>query len=126
MTNKKKNLYLWIGTILILFVVYQFSIKKTLNLRHANQLHQEAVARAMNIDADIEKYKTQLASFNANAVTSYSQDNLLELLSTFCLEHHLLIKGFSEPNQYEESTYDIIVNQIEVEGRFFKLQNVYL
>jgi len=126
MTNKKKNLYLWIGTILILFVVYQFSIKKTLNLRHANQLHQEAVARAMNIDADIEKYKTQLASFNANAVTSYSQDNLLELLSTFCLEHNLLIKGFPEPNQYEESTYDIIVNQIEVEGRFFKLQNVYL
>ena len=89
MTNKKKNLYLWIGTILILFVVYQFSIKKTLNLRHANQLHQEAVACATNIDAGIEKYKTQLASFNANAITSYSQENLLELLSTFCVQHNL-------------------------------------
>ena len=29
-----------------------------------------------------------------------------------------MIKGFPEPNQYEESTYDIIVNQIEVEGQF--------
>jgi len=89
MTNNRKNLYLWIGTILILFVAYQFSIKKTLNLRYANQLYQEAIARATNIDADIEKYKTQLASFNANAITSYSQENLLELLSTFCLEHNL-------------------------------------
>jgi hypothetical protein len=93
MSNKKKNLYLWIGTVLILFVAYQFSIKKTLNLRYANQLHQQSVARTTNIDVDIKKYKTQLASFNANAITSYSQENLLELLSTFCLEHNLLIKG---------------------------------
>jgi hypothetical protein len=54
-----------------------------------------------------KKHKTQLASFNANTMTSYSQENLLELLSTFCLEHNLLIKGFPEPSQYEESTYDV-------------------
>lgn len=118
MTNKKKNLYLLVGTVLILLVAYQFSIKKTLNLRQANQQHQQAIVRAMNIDTDIEKYQAQLANFNTNAVTSYSQENLLELLSTFCLEHDLLIKDFPEPNQYEESTYDIIANQIEVEGRF--------
>jgi hypothetical protein len=118
MTNKRKNIYLWFSSLLLLLLAHQFSIKKTLNLRHANQLHQQSVTRATNIDEDIEKYKTQLASFNANAITSYSQENLLELLSTFCLEHNLLIKGFPEPNQYEESTYDIIVNQIEVEGQF--------
>ncbi|MFT6938512.1 MAG: hypothetical protein ACJA1N_002819, partial [Saprospiraceae bacterium] len=51
---------------------YQFSIKKTLNLRHANQLHQhpEYSGRATNIDADIEKYKTQLATSNGNTIIS--------------------------------------------------------
>jgi hypothetical protein len=79
MTNKQKNIYLWLSSLLVLVVAYQFSIKKTLNLKQANQQHEYAIACAMNIDADIEKYKTQLASFNTNAITSYSQDNLLEL-----------------------------------------------
>ncbi|MFT6149526.1 MAG: hypothetical protein ACJAUH_002218, partial [Saprospiraceae bacterium] len=42
------------------------------NLRHANQLHQhpEYSGRATNIDADIEKYKTQLATSNGNTIIS--------------------------------------------------------
>ena len=76
----------------MVLLAYQFSIKKTLNLRQANRQHQQAnrqhqqaIARATNIDEDIEKYQAQLTAFNANTVTSYSQENLLELLSTSCI-----------------------------------------
>jgi hypothetical protein len=69
----------------LVLLAYQFSIKKTLNLRQANRQHQQAIARATNIDEDIEKYQAQLTAFNANTVTSYSQENLLELLSTSCI-----------------------------------------
>jgi hypothetical protein len=79
MTNKRKNIYLWFSSLLVLVLAYQFSIKKTLNLKQANQQHEYAIACAMNIDTDIEKYKTQLATSNGNTITSYSQGNLLEL-----------------------------------------------
>ena len=118
MTNKQKNIYLWLGSFLVLLLAYQFNIKETLNLRQANQQHQQAIARATNIDADIEKYQGQLTAFNANAVTSYSQENLLELLSTFCVQQDLLIKGFPEPKTYQEADYTIVSNRIEVEGSF--------
>ena len=118
MTNKRKNSYLWLSSLLVLILAYQFSIKKTLNLRQANEQHQQAIARATNIDADIAKYQEQLAAFNANTVTSYSQENLLELLSTFCVQQGLLIKGFPEPKTYQEADYTIVSNQIEVEGGF--------
>lgn len=118
MTNKRKNIYLWLSSLLVLVVAYQFSIKKTLNLKQANQQHQQAIARAINIDDDITKYQTQLAAFNVNAVTSYSQENLLELLSTFCVQQGLLIKGFPEPKTYQEADYTIVSNRIEVEGTF--------
>lgn len=118
MLNKQKNIYLWLSSLLVLVTAYQFSIKETLHLRQANQQHQQAIARAINIDADIEKYQGQLAAFNANTITSYSQDNLLELLSTFCVQQGLLIKEFPEPKTYQEADYTIVSNRIEVEGAF--------
>jgi hypothetical protein len=46
---------------------------------------------------NIEKYKTQLASFNANAITSYSQKKLS-------------IKDFPEPKTYQKADYTIVSN----------------
>jgi len=121
MTYKQKNYYLLGSAFLLLILSYQFSIKKTITLYQTNVLHQNTINQATNIEKDIQQYNQQLANFNTNTTTSYSQENLLELLSQFCTEHNLLLKGFPVSVPYEESTYNIIENRISVEGDFIDI-----
>lgn len=74
----------------------------------------------------MQQYQAQLATFSANAVTSYSQENLLDLLSDFCFKQEVLIKGFTAPQIYQEADYTIVSNTIEVEGDIHRYYAAHL
>lgn len=131
LTYRQKNKYLIVGTILFLLLVYWTTLSKTVELYHSNQRLQKQSNLVADAPAKIKQYERQIQQFeqrfqNVTQSGNDYQEQLLEVVSTFCQEHQLVLQNFPQPLVHTQNDFEVTTHIVEVEGSYHKLlQLVY-
>lgn len=115
-----------------LFVVYQLAISKSLELYNQNSSLKEKLITAKesykskeDLEKRIEKLDYHISSFFVDSLSH--QEYLLETISTYCHQHHVLIKEIPPKTEYREDNFEVGTHKILLEGDFIPLLKlVYL
>ena len=132
LTYQQKNKVLAIGYVVFLFVVYQLAISKSIELFSQNSSLKEKLITAKESyksKEELEKRKEKLdyhiSSFFVDSLSH--QEFLLETISTYCHQHHVLIKEIPAKTEYREDNFEVGTHKIVLEGDFIPLlKMVYL
>ncbi len=125
-TYRKKVQLLFIGIIVMLFLSYQFSFKKTINSYFEYSDNKEKLDSVQNAPQQISAVQKQLASIE-NAVrmnpdtSSDFQKMLLEKVSLYCQQNNLVLREFPQTIYFNNRDFEVETNQIVVEGSFIKI-----
>jgi len=121
---KKRTKYILIGTVIFLLVIYLLAIKKTVNLYQQNKTLTRQVDLAKDAPRGIKGYQERINDIDSKLshyISEYDQEYVLELVSNFCLKHHLLLSEFPKSETQEESDLLIETSTITAEGGFTNL-----
>ena len=109
MTYKQKNIALVIGFLLLLWLSYQFSIPKTLNLKkqYNNLLEDTAILengldKIRQLKAENSYYDSIFESKKIAASSSF-QNNLLTKVTAFGAENNLKVVSFNAPHVFDNN-----------------------
>lgn len=129
LTYKKKNQLLMVAMLVVLFLVYSFAIKKTLNIYNTYSVAEEKIALAANapvMAAHLEKELMQMDIRLGNEKTKKQNtaDALLELTTHYCQNNHAVLREFPKTTVSDQGDLLIETNQFVVEGDFSTLINL--
>ncbi len=62
--------------------------------------------------------KKKLANMQQSTLKPYNRERLLENLTNFCRNNHLLVRAFPEAQVVAQNENSVVTNQIEIEGSF--------
>ncbi len=127
MNGKQKNIALLIGFIVMLFISYQLSFKKTLDLRKTQErlskelsLLDNANDQMINLQVQNKQLEKVLLSNNVSLNQSFEQA-LFEKITDLSKKHRLQIVSFDKPHEYESDGANLLSYTIEVQGDFRNL-----
>jgi len=132
LTYKKKNLLLLIVAVLVGFMVYFLAVKKTAAAYsefNENKIRVEQAASAPLLAEQMEKELIVMDSKIASQNNHYENvdEALLSLITTYCQNHHAVLREFPETSYSEDGELSIETRQFRIGGNFFTLINlVYL
>ena len=132
MTYKKKNRLLIVVAILLVFISYNFAIKKTLVAKNDYSVAEEQIALASNapmLAAQLEKELIQMNDkIGADSLKGKNPgQKLLELVTDYCQTNQAVLREFPEATVTEQEKLTVETNLFIVEGNFSTLINlVYL
>ncbi|WP_459212527.1 hypothetical protein [Aquimarina rhabdastrellae] len=121
MTQRRKNIMLVVGLVLLFIIAYQFSFSKTFNLQSEISKLEAQGKSYRSAPKQLAKLKQQEKQFDEiltkNNVRGNSlQNNILKVLNTLSEIHNYKIIEFKEPHQYTEeatnkitTTYDFTI-----------------
>ena len=122
MEYKQKNRALVIGFVILLFVAYQFSLKKTLELHTSvNKLTKEkallsnAGERIQSLQLENKGLNSFLESNNVSADQSFEQ-TLFERMTNLKEQYNLKIVSFNELHKFESDGAMLLSYTIEIKG----------
>lgn len=133
LSYKKKNKLLLAGTVLLLFIVYSFAVKKTVLLR--SECKEMEATLEMAADAPVKAAMVQKKLDEMNALLGKereehgenTQEDLLGTVTGYCQKNNILLKEFPKALINKEKDFIVETNVFTVEGSFAKLlELVYL
>jgi len=129
LTYQQKNKVLVIGYAVFLFIVYQLAISKTWDLYSQNSLLEEKLVTAKESyksKGELEKKEAMLeghiSSFFVDSLNH--QEYLLETISTYCHQQHILIKEMPARTEYLEGDFEVGTHRVVLEGGFIPLLKI--
>jgi Tfp pilus assembly protein PilO len=132
LTYKKKLRVLAIGFAGMLFIVYSFALKKTLEVKADCEAKQEKLTLSKNLNEEVVSLKKQLAEMD-NVIgempdtSKKVMDNLLENITAYCSENNCTLKEIPGTHKAKDANFEIESNLITVQGSFHDLLGlVYL
>lgn len=124
MTIKQKNIALVVGLLILLLIAYQFSIKKTFELkRQARELRKEkellsdASQRILNLQQE-NRYLDEILKKKEISIENSFQQTLLQKLNTFQKSISINIISFNEPHRIEQNNTIVNTYSFEIKGSF--------
>ncbi|MFD2568592.1 hypothetical protein [Pseudotenacibaculum haliotis] len=127
MNSKQKNRALIFGFIILMLVAYQFSFKKTFELKASIQklsaekkLLSNANERIHYLQQHNAHLDSILRSNNVSADRSFEQ-NLFQKLEKLRKEYKTTIVSFDQPHEYVSEEATMVSYTIEVKGDFRNL-----
>ena len=127
MEYKQKNRILIAGFVVLLFIAYQFSLKKTFELHTSiNKLSKDkelllnAGGRIESMQMENKYLDAVLKSNDVSADKSFEQ-TLLEKTVQLEKQHQLKLVSFDKPHVYESDETSILSYVIEMKGDFRNL-----
>ncbi|CAM1356413.1 hypothetical protein [Tenacibaculum halocynthiae] len=127
MNNQQKNIGLLVGFLITLFVVYNFAIKNTFevknkysNLLKEKQLLNNATNRTIYLTQKNNFLDSILKSKNVSLKNSFQQ-TLLQKITSFSEEKKIEVLAFDEPHEFIEKNTTITTFSFEVKGDFSTL-----
>jgi hypothetical protein len=132
LTYQQKNKVLLVGYLIFLFAAYQLAISKSWELYTQNkELEEKINSSSSNYRGkeELEKKRQlldhRISSFFVDSVSH--QDYLLGTISTYCNQHHVLIKEIPAMSKYIEDDFEVGTYKVVLEGDFIPLlKMVYL
>jgi Tfp pilus assembly protein PilO len=123
LTYKKKFLYLVVGGVLLLCLVYTFSINETLKLRSSYIELKNRYDGVFDASSSILFYEKELNKIDSlmvikNDKGNYTQEALLRKVTEFGRAHNLTIINFPAPHQFIENGYKINTYEASISGSF--------
>jgi len=127
MTDQQKNIGLIVGFLILLMISYQFSIKRTLELKErAVKLNNEkemlsnASERIFSLQQENKHLDAILQKKEISIENSYQQ-TLLQKLNSFQKIVPVEIISFHEPHIFEENNTILKTYSFEIKGEFSSL-----
>jgi hypothetical protein len=125
LNSKQKNKLLLIGAILILWCVYAFAIRNTLDARSQCKMFQQQIDSAADAPSRLEHLQEelqQLETITGNNDTANSlHERLLEIVTNYCQENNITLRDFASPICYSQAEWLVETHSITVEGNFIAL-----
>ncbi|PQJ76535.1 hypothetical protein [Polaribacter glomeratus] len=127
MTDQQKNIGLVAGFLILLLISYQFSIKKTLELKDsASELkkEKEMLSNASQRIFDLQqenKYLDSILQKKEISIENSFQQTLLQKLNSFQKIVPVEIISFNEPHTFEENNTILKTYSFEIKGEFSSL-----
>lgn len=126
LTYRKKIRFLAIGVVILTFIIYNLSIKKTIILKKECKSFEEKLALveyAPQKIALLEKELSKIEGIIGKSDTTCIdfQQILLEKTSNYCQENNIILKEFPKQIINEQQDYIIETNIVVLEGGFITL-----
>lgn len=124
MSNQRKNTFLLLGFLALLFISYQISIKKTFaiktqvtRLEKERDLLSNATHKIFLLQQE-NKYLDSILTKNNLSIESSFQQTLLEKLTAFAKKQSVDIISFKDPHSFKNNTMTLKTYAFEVKGYF--------
>jgi hypothetical protein len=124
-TYKKRNRLFAAAGVLLAFLIYQYSIRNTLELR------AECVALALSVDssanapARMKIVQQEMDELNKNLAGCDSLTSLHELLlgevTAYCGKNDITLRDFSPVVSYKKDNWLVETHPVTVEGRYIPI-----
>ncbi len=132
LTYKKKNKLLLVGTLVAIYLIYVFAIRKTLdvfqeykNLQSKIELVKNAPVMAAQLEKQLLQIDSKIGSDNSSGLKT--EQALLEIVSNYCKSSNAVLREFPASTVFEQGNLSVETNKFVVEGDFATiLQLVYL
>ena len=124
MSLKQKNMALITGFVILLWLVYQFSIDNTIEVKHKYNALSAQKEMTSNVPEQISYLKQQNTYYNSilekNKITVESsfQNNLLQIINSFVIKNELKIVAFDEPHEVIKNDAILKTYTFKVKGTF--------
>lgn len=124
LTYKQKNYLLLIGTIVFLLVIYNASIKGTVEvyssyseLNDKKEELENAPENLIKVEKRFAELKKGYGEHETYEDAEY-QELVLEKITEFCIENDLVLRSFPAPHIFGEQGFEIEINRVSVQGPF--------
>lgn len=129
LTYKKKNQLLIIVSVLALYLVYAFAVKKTITTYSEYTKAEEQIGLAANAPVMAAQLENQLFQMDSkigkqNINGQNTEQALLELITNYCQNNHAVLREFPETTIAKQGDMFIETNLFVVEGEFASLINL--
>lgn len=105
-----------------LILIYQLSLKNTINVYHSYQQNRKAVESAENAPLLIKKYQTEIKKITEGIPQQiYNRKKVFELINLFCYNNDLSLMHFYPENREEQKEFYTITNKVDVQGSFINI-----
>lgn len=126
LTYKKKNQLLIIVSVLALYLIYVFAVKKTIAAYSEYNTAEKQIELAVNAPAMAAQLQSQLLQMDSkigkqNLNGQNTEQALLELITNYCQNNHAVLREFPETTIAKQGDLFIETNQFVVEGEFASL-----
>ncbi|OFX36398.1 MAG: hypothetical protein A2X08_14930 [Bacteroidetes bacterium GWA2_32_17] len=125
-TYNKKVKLLAIGVVVMLFLSYYLSFRKTINIymecsEYKNQLKniQTAPSEILNVEQQLASIERSVG-MNPDTSTDF-QKILLEKVSEYCQKNNVVLTEFPETIYFKNQDFEVETNQVVIEGNFIKI-----
>lgn len=129
LTYKRKNQLLIIVSVLALYLIYAFAIKKTIATYSEYIKAEKQIELAANAPAMAAQLASQLLQMDSkigkqNIDGQNTEQALLELITNYCQNNHAVLREFPETTIAKQGDLFIETNLFVVEGEFASLINL--
>jgi hypothetical protein len=125
LTWKRKNQLLLIGAVLLLWVVYNFALSRTLETRAACIVLQQRIDSAGTAPDQLAALKREFANFQTETGVEDTSDELHEYLlgivTTYCAANNLVLRNFTQPIHLRQQEWKIDDHPLTIQGSFIGL-----
>ena len=129
LTYKKKNQLLIVVSVLALYLIYAFAVKKTIAIYSEYNTAENQIELAANAPAMAAQLESQLLQMDSkigkqNINGQNTEQALLELITNYCQNNHAVLREFPETTIAKQGDLFIETNLFVVEGEFASLINL--
>jgi len=121
-TYKQKNALLIVFAVLLIFLIYSFAIKRTIQSYSDYQDLKDKVELASSAFSSVDYFKKEIKKMDVkmNITTNqiYSEDILLDIVSNYCQRNNLVLREFPQSTTCTNGNIIIETNYFVVEGGF--------
>lgn len=123
LTWKQKNLLLIAGLLFFAWIVYAFALSRTIEVSAECTALQMRIDSAADVQTDIEELEVELARFNQSSGTEshITHEQLLDLVSSYCNQHSLLLRDFPAPMNYRREEWMVEIHRVTVQGSYVEM-----
>lgn len=123
LTWKKKNRLLLIGALLLLWIVYAFALRNTIDARSECRTLQAKLDSSAGAPQRLTQLKDELAALDAITCDSGNSvhEQLLGVVTNYCGQHGLTLRDFAPPVRYRSDAWTVETHPVTVEGNYISL-----
>lgn len=127
MNSKQRNIALVIGFVVMLFISYQFAIRRTLELGVKIEKLEKDKTLLDNAEAEIQqltlegRYLDSILKSNDLSIENTFQQTLLIKVTQCTDKHNLKLIAADEPHSFVSDGTNLLTYEIEVRGSFRNL-----
>ena len=127
MNPKKKNIALLFGFIFLLWIAYQLSFSKTLELKkqHAAlkqeaRLFENGAQKLLQLKQEDHYYDSIFKSKRISTDTSF-QNNLLSVINSFADSTMIKVVSFENPHKFQQEGTEVLTYAFTLQGNFSQI-----